>query len=530
MIVKILTSSSSFEGVDYNERKVNKGTAELLEIKNFGYLQELGTVNNTSLRRYLTEYSEKNDRIQNTQLHVAFSCKGEEMPHEQLVEFAHRWLDKMGYGQDGQPLLIYGHHDTDNNHIHVLTSRVDPQGRKIDHNFERERSQKVIEELLGENRQERLDKNIINALSYRYSNISQFKAILEASGYEVYDKDDEVFIKRSGVVQGHIKMAMIEDKKQKLDYLTSSRKKQLKAFLIKYRDIASNKSELQSLMKQNFGIDVIFVGSKDNPYGYMLVDHKDKAVYKGSSVMPLKQLLMFQDKKELLEKLDISINAMLEDNPLLTTKQLNTMLRRQFGVQVVNGAIKIGREKEYLPDYIRKTLYRNDRCSWLQSFHPTTKEEREVLCFVGKVNNVEYVKVEPDAQKNVTESLSAINDILDSSRGLKAYSGLREASISVIKRGEDYFFIDFAHNNILKASDYDINVNALSLPHGQERNQSQGESPQTKGQSAVLPSAKGGRGIMRGGGGGRASDTNREWEVGGHGNYDDIDDERTLRR
>jgi hypothetical protein len=38
MIATILKSSSTFSAVNYNERKVSKGTAELVEIANFGYL------------------------------------------------------------------------------------------------------------------------------------------------------------------------------------------------------------------------------------------------------------------------------------------------------------------------------------------------------------------------------------------------------------------------------------------------------------------------------------------------------------
>ena len=42
MIIKILQSSHTFEAVKYNERKVSEGVAELLEVKNFQHLQELG--------------------------------------------------------------------------------------------------------------------------------------------------------------------------------------------------------------------------------------------------------------------------------------------------------------------------------------------------------------------------------------------------------------------------------------------------------------------------------------------------------
>ena len=41
MIVKILSSSASFDGVSYNTGKINKGKGELMKVKNFGALQGL---------------------------------------------------------------------------------------------------------------------------------------------------------------------------------------------------------------------------------------------------------------------------------------------------------------------------------------------------------------------------------------------------------------------------------------------------------------------------------------------------------
>lgn len=533
MIVKILTPSATFEGVDYNERKVSKGVADLLEIKNFGYLQSLGDIGSTPLRKYLMDYSAKNDRIKNTQFHISISCKGDECTHEQLVKFAHQWLDKMGYGKDGQPLLIYGHHDTDNNHIHIVTSRVDPMGNKIDHNFERERSQKFIEEILGENRQERLDKNIVAALSYNFENVSQFKAVLEASGYECYDKDEELFIKRSGVVQGKLKLKDIEGK-QKSGYLTKERKKQLKAILTKYRDMASDKAELRDMMKEKFGIDIIFVGSKDNPYGYMLVDHKNKAVFKGSSILPIKQLLVFQDKQERLRRMDMFIDVMLKDSSMLTTRQLNKMLRRQFSVHISKGNIIVGKDKVQLPDYILKALERNDKCAWLQSFHPRTEEERDVLCMFGKVEDKELVKVEKDTSKDADKLVATIHDILDNNTGKEAYAQLRDAAITVIRQGDEYFCIDLKNRLVLKASDYELDMSALKSHvkgkvEGKETKRGEHAKtihPKTAGKAQIANDLKN----LGKGQGGNASGANREWEVGTHGGYDDIDDERTLKR
>ena len=158
MIATILPSTPTFHAVVYNEKKVPEGVATLLEIKNFGSIDTLGYESPKELQEYLIKYSEANSRVKNPQFHLAISCKGDEWTHEELREFAHKYLDEMGYGNIQQPMLIYAHYDTDNNHIHIVTSRVAPDGKKICDSKERIRSQKVLEKLLNENIKNKAEK------------------------------------------------------------------------------------------------------------------------------------------------------------------------------------------------------------------------------------------------------------------------------------------------------------------------------------------------------------------------------------
>lgn len=191
MIATILPPSTTFHAVDYNERKVSEGVAELLEMKGFDLIDQNYTPE--ELKQALIDYTyQTNDRIKKPQFHLAISCKGDEYTHEQLLEIAHKYLDEMGYGDPNQPVLIYAHHDTDNNHLHIVTSRIAPNGHKIDHNQERIRSQEVINRIMGENQKQRASDAVKKAFDYRFSTANQFKAILESSGYECYEKDGGV--------------------------------------------------------------------------------------------------------------------------------------------------------------------------------------------------------------------------------------------------------------------------------------------------------------------------------------------------
>lgn len=86
MIIKILQSSHTFEAVKYNERKVSEGVAELLEVKNFQHLQELGMLEAKAIQNTLMEYSAKNSRIWNTQFHATISAKNDECSFDELME------------------------------------------------------------------------------------------------------------------------------------------------------------------------------------------------------------------------------------------------------------------------------------------------------------------------------------------------------------------------------------------------------------------------------------------------------------
>ena len=57
MIATILPSSTTFHAVDYNERKVSEGVAELLEMKNFDFIGQLQSYTPDQLKQFLTDYS-----------------------------------------------------------------------------------------------------------------------------------------------------------------------------------------------------------------------------------------------------------------------------------------------------------------------------------------------------------------------------------------------------------------------------------------------------------------------------------------
>ena len=336
MIITILPSSANFHAVAYNEMKVEKGMATLLEAQNiYGLRQENYT--SEKLRQFFMDYSSRNTHIQNAQFHVAVSCKGNEYSHQQLLDVAHRYLKEMGYAEEGQPLLIYAHHDTPNNHIHIVTSRVAPDGHKIDHTHEKRRSReitlKIMEKFEGRRQEPEVSDIVKEALAYRYTSKAQFCAIMESLGYDCKDDDEKpvVHIYRGGQELGTIQVQLIMQHALRDNKPDDKRRMQLRAILKKYRDLSANKEELAAAMRKKFGISLVFVGKADTPYGYIVVDHKNKTVFKGGEFLSIRELLQFEDAATHFTKIKQTIDDLLSDNPTLTTADINRILYRQFG-------------------------------------------------------------------------------------------------------------------------------------------------------------------------------------------------------
>ena len=374
MIITILPSSTTFHAIAYNEKKVEKGQASLTEAANIGLRQEAYTADN--LREYFKLYSARNTRIQNTQFHVAVSCKGNEYSYEQLLDIAHRYLKEMGYAEEGQPLLVYAHRDTPNNHIHIITSRVAPDGHRISDKFEKKRSREVCERIMQEYHSQQAGQNIDGqqttaettnadvwneALSYRYTSKAQYYAILESMGYNCKEdeQDYSVSFYKNNTCQGKLSLQAILRHAIKENRPDNRRRQQLRAILQKYRNLSANKEELAAHMKKKFGISLVFVGKADTPYGYIMVDHKSKTVFKGGEFLSIKELLQFEDAATRFAKIEKTIDELLADNPKLTTLDINRILYRQFGTRIHKGTVSWNGETIKLKESVVRQLHAN---------------------------------------------------------------------------------------------------------------------------------------------------------------------------
>ena len=116
-------------------------------------------------------------------------------------------------------------------------------------------------------------------------------------------------------------------------------------------------------MKKKFGISVVFFGQKDSPYGYAVVDHKNKTVFKGGEFISIRELLQFEDTATRFARIESTIDEFLTDNPKLTTADINRILYRQFGTRIHRGTVSWNGETINL----RESVVRQLRNNYLES-------------------------------------------------------------------------------------------------------------------------------------------------------------------
>lgn len=150
MVAVIHTSSSLQRALNYNERKVNEKVATCLAAGNYPKdLQDLSF--NQKLTRMLKQ-AQLNIKTKVNSVHISLNFDpSEKLSPSQLTDIAKEYLQKIGFGD--QPYLLYQHHDSGHPHVHIVTTNIKPDGRRIElHNLGRNQSEtarKEIEQSFG---------------------------------------------------------------------------------------------------------------------------------------------------------------------------------------------------------------------------------------------------------------------------------------------------------------------------------------------------------------------------------------------
>lgn len=454
MVVVVLKPATSFAGIDYNERKNEEGKSELLVAENFAMNPD--NLKKSDYIAYMESVCRTNPAVKAKQFHAVISCKGREYSAEDLKNVALQYINKMGYGNN--PYMIYFHSDTENNHVHIVSTRVQKNGQKVKDNMEAVRSQKVINQIMNVDLALKAKDDISKYMEFSFSTVQQYKLLLEQSGWKLREKDGLLILYKGGEKHASIQLEQIKDKAKQYTP-DEERRKQITALLFKYKQGLSY-TELQTLMKDKFGINLVFHTGKGHtkPYGYTLIDYRNKRVLKGGEVMDLKELLVEPNKQAKVEHCNSIINLLLKDGTKYTMDSFKKLML-DYGYRFsMNGTIFINGDDKallVLDKKLLKELRYNSRVYEANKFNVATLKEAELLSRIYHVKKDDILIQEHMDKKN-TVYTDMINSYLAHSSDL--HSTLREKGILFVEDDNLVYLIDKKNKVIVSTDDLGINI------------------------------------------------------------------------
>ncbi|MBK8088832.1 MAG: relaxase/mobilization nuclease domain-containing protein [Chitinophagaceae bacterium] len=335
MVAKITTPKSIEAALNYNENKVQKGTAVCLHAAN--YLKDAKDMNFYQKLNGFARLNSLNERATTQTLHVSLNFDpSEKLSETRLLEIASAYMEKIGFGE--QPFLVYKHEDAGHPHIHIVSTTIRENGTRINtHNIGRNQSEKArkeIEQLFGLVRAEkqgqlrnpgikpadatkavygkdetkRAISNIVGAVfsQYKFASLPEFNAALKQFNvvadrgkeegriyknrglvYRILDADGNkvgVPIKASSIGCKPI-LANLEKKFENNEPLKEPLKQRTKTALDNC--LAASPKSMKDLVKaleQQQVYTVLRQNADGRLYGITFVDNQTKAVFNGSDL------------------------------------------------------------------------------------------------------------------------------------------------------------------------------------------------------------------------------------------------------
>lgn len=146
MVVRITSPHSLQRALNYNEQKCQKEKAVCIFAGN--YLLEGSQMNFHQKMERMQDLIARNERAKKSNtLYISLNFDpSEKFAQDKLTQIARAYMEKIGFGS--QPYLVYEHHDAGHPHIHILTTSIQPDGKRIDtYNIGRNQSENARKEL-----------------------------------------------------------------------------------------------------------------------------------------------------------------------------------------------------------------------------------------------------------------------------------------------------------------------------------------------------------------------------------------------
>lgn len=329
MVAKINIGSNLYGALAYNQEKVDEGLGKILG-SNLVFEPADGQFNVSDCMEDFMQFIPAHFRTEKPVFHVSINPHPDDrLTDDQLTDIGREYMERLGYGN--QPYLIFKHEDIGREHIHIVSLRVDSEGKKIDSYKEHERSKEITEHLErkynlnpaeGQKRAEGweltpvdaskgdLKKQIASVIKplasmYHFQSMGEYKAVLSLYNINVEELKGEA---NGKPYQGLLYSAMDSEGNKVGNPLKSSifgksvgydglekrmgksteriKTKNLKAHTLKAvseaKQGSQSESEFRAKLRQQ-GIDVLFRRNDEGRiYGATFIDHTTCTILNGS--------------------------------------------------------------------------------------------------------------------------------------------------------------------------------------------------------------------------------------------------------
>jgi len=145
MIAKISSTENLGGALGYNFKKVQHNEAAVLCVNELRKGFD-GTFQMDKVLADMQKAIPEQCRTKKTVFHCSLNPHPDEkLSDERLTQIAKEYMEALGYGK--QPYIVFKHNDIAREHIHIVSLRVDSQGRKINDKYEGRRSKKITDAL-----------------------------------------------------------------------------------------------------------------------------------------------------------------------------------------------------------------------------------------------------------------------------------------------------------------------------------------------------------------------------------------------
>ena len=141
MVARISTGKSITRMIYYNEHKVSQEKAQLIDAVHYG--KETETLSLRQKQHRFEMLQDKNQNVKTNAVHISLNFdNSDKLTKDLLKQITSAYMEKIGFSN--QPYLVYQHHDAGHPHVHIVTSNIKEDGKRIDlHNIGKNQSQQA---------------------------------------------------------------------------------------------------------------------------------------------------------------------------------------------------------------------------------------------------------------------------------------------------------------------------------------------------------------------------------------------------